>query len=107
MTVQHLSLLLASAVVRLLPGQSSSFSVAKAQHRHAQVIAGDTKWVLGLNQYSHDAGAALLSVDGKQSYIVPKERVTRAKCDGGDTAAAVEHALEAAGATPEDIVAIW
>ena len=68
--------------------------------------AASQKWVLGLNQYSHDAGAVLLSVDGQQSYIVPKERVTRAKCDGGDTATAVEHALDAAGATADDLVAV-
>lgn len=64
------------------------------------------KWVLGVNQYSHDAGAALLSVDGKESIIVPKERVTRNKCDGGDTAAAVEHALNAVGATMDDILVV-
>lgn len=64
------------------------------------------KWVLGLNQYAHDAGAALLSVDGEQSYIVPKERVTRRKCDGGDTADAVEQVMAAAGCTTSDIVSI-
>eukprot|EP00966_Prymnesium_polylepis_P209643 4856035-Prymnesium_polylepis.1 len=85
-----------------------SLSASTAAHRRANVAASSgTKWVLGLNQYSHDAGATLLSVDGTQSYTVPKERVTRAKCDGGDTAVAVEHILEAAGASPDDIVAVW
>ena len=44
--------------------------------------------MLGLNQYSHDAGAALLSCDGRHSIIVPNERLSRVKHDGGDTAAA-------------------
>ena len=46
------------------------------------------KYILGLNKYSHDAGVALLSVDGASSIIVPNERITRRKHDGGDTAAA-------------------
>ena len=64
------------------------------------------KYILGLNKDSHDAGVALLSVDGASSIIVPNERITRRKHDGGDTAAAVQHALEAAGASLEDIVAV-
>ena len=64
------------------------------------------RYVLGLNQYSHDAGCCLLSLDGAQSIVVPNERITRRKHDGGDTAAAVKHALEASGAQLEDVVAV-
>ena len=56
------------------------------------------KFVLGLNQYSHDAGVCLLSTDGEVSVTVPKERVTRVKHDAGDVATSVHWALEAAGA---------
>ena len=64
------------------------------------------RWVLGLNQYSHDAGCALLSCDGRHSLVVPKERITRAKHDGGDTAVAVRHALDAVGASLDDVAVI-
>jgi len=76
--------------------------------RHRQRCAHPvaSKFVLGLNKYSHDATACLLSLDGKQSVVVPKERVTRSKHDGGDAAIAVEHALEAVGASTDDIVAV-
>ena len=60
--------------------------------------------MLGLNKYSHDAGCALLSCDGRHSIIVPNERISRVKHDGGDTASAVRHALNAAGATLDDVV---
>ena len=62
------------------------------------------KWVLGLNKYSHDAGCALLSTDGQHSIIVPKERISRVKHDGGDTFETVRHALSAVGATLDDVV---
>lgn len=62
------------------------------------------RWVLGLNKYSHDAGCALLSCDGRHSIIVPNERISRIKHEGGDTAAAVRHALDAVGASHSDIV---
>ena len=56
------------------------------------------RYVLGLNQYSHDAGACLLSLDGTRSLVIPNERLSRVKHDGGDTADAVRHALDAVGA---------
>ena len=62
------------------------------------------RWVVGMNQYSHDAGVCLLSLDGADSVIVPKERVTRVKHDGGDCALAMETALEAVGASLDDVV---
>ena len=62
------------------------------------------RWVVGMNQYSHDAGVCLLSLDGADSVIVPKERVTRVKHDGGDCALAMETALEAVGASFDDVV---
>ena len=64
------------------------------------------RWVLGLNKYSHDAGCALLSCDGSHSIIVPNERLSRVKHDGGDTAAAVRHALDAVGATLDDVAVV-
>ncbi len=68
--------------------------------------AATTKWVLGLNQYTHDAGACLISLDGTRTVIVPKERVTRVKHDGGDCAAATEHALAAVGASLDDVICV-
>ena len=63
------------------------------------------RWVLGQCKYAHDAGCALLSVDGQRSIIVPNERIgSRRKHDGGDTAAAVMHALQSVGATLDDVV---
>ena len=62
------------------------------------------RWVVGMNQYSHDAGVCLLSLDGEDAVIVPKERVTRVKHDGGDCALAMETALEAVGASLDDVV---
>ena len=64
------------------------------------------KYVLGLNKYSHDAGACLMSTDGAQQFVSLKERVTRAKHDGGDAAAAVEAVLAQAGASLDDCVAV-
>ena len=64
------------------------------------------RYVLGLNKYSHDAGCCLLSTDGSHSIVVPNERLSRRKHDGGDTGAAVRHALEASGATLDDVVAV-
>lgn len=63
-------------------------------------------YVLGLNKYSHDAGCCLLSTDGAHSIVVPNERLSRRKHDAGDTAAAVQFALEARGASLEDVVAV-
>ena len=63
------------------------------------------RYVLGLNQYSHDAGACLLSLDGRRSLIIPNERITRVKHDGSDTALAVQQALDAVGASLDDVVA--
>ena len=63
------------------------------------------RWVLGQCKYAHDAGCALLSVDGQRSVLVPNERIgSRRKHDGGDTTAAVLHALEAVGASLDDVV---
>ena len=67
---------------------------------------GGRQWVVGLNKYSHDAGACLLSTDGRQSIIVPNERLMRTKHAGGDTAAAVRHALNAVGASLDDVAAV-
>lgn len=69
-------------------------------------LLAPTQWVAGLNKYSHDAGVCLLSTCGRRSIIVPNERLSRVKHDGGDTAAAVGHALKAVGGSLEDIVAV-
>ncbi len=59
--------------------------------------------VLGLNQYTHSAAACLLGPDGRPVFAGAKERLTRKKHDGGDTAELVEHALAAAGIGIEDL----
>jgi len=71
-----------------------------------QMSASSRRFVLGLNQYSHDAGAVLLSTDGEVSIAVAKERVSRRKHDAGDVASSVQHALESVGASLEDVVAV-
>ncbi len=55
------------------------------------------RFVLGLNQYTHSAAAALLDDRGRIVHALAKERVTRKKHDGGDTSAVVEALLEQAG----------
>lgn len=59
--------------------------------------------VLGLNQYTHSAAACLLAEDGSILGALAKERVTRRKHDGGDTAAVVEALLEQTGVALQDI----
>jgi len=81
--------------------------LARASLRHRAPVARDgAKYVLGLNQYSHDAGCALLSLDSSEAVVVPKERVSRVKCDGGGVASAVEAALAHAGASADDVVLV-
>lgn len=77
---------------------------ARPRARHTAIII-KMRWVLGQCKYAHDAGCALLSVDGQRSVLVPNERIgSRRKHDGGDTTAAVLHALEAVGASLDDVV---
>jgi carbamoyltransferase len=59
--------------------------------------------ILGLNQYTHSAAVCVLDASGKMLFCGEKERLTRKKHDGGDTAELVEHALEAVGAKLDDI----
>lgn len=70
------------------------------------VLMARRQYVLGLNQYTHDAGCCLRSTDGEVILTVPKERVSRTKTDAGDTASSVRHALESAGLQPSDVVAV-
>lgn len=62
--------------------------------------------ILGLNQYTHSAAACLLSREGEVLFLGEKERLTRKKHDGGDVAELVEHALDAVGATREDLALV-
>jgi len=98
----------ASSMAALVQPSPLAMRTAPASRRRSEPVsaaAADTqRWVLGMNKYSHDAGVCLLSLDGERSIIVPKERVTRVKHDGGDCAAATQHALEAVGATLDDVV---
>ncbi|MCH2100934.1 MAG: carbamoyltransferase [Planctomycetes bacterium] len=59
--------------------------------------------VLGLNQYTHSASACLLDAQGEMVGALEKERVTRRKHDGGDTAVVVETLLAQHGVDIEDI----
>ena len=77
---------------------------APIRRRHGVPLAG--AFVLGLNQYSHDAGAALLSLDGREAFVVPKERLSRLKCDGGGVGSAVAAVLADAHAKPADIALV-
>jgi len=64
-------------------------------------VPGDL--TLGLNQYTHSAAACLLDRHGHALFLGEKERLTRKKHDGGDTADLVAHALESVGAELADI----
>ncbi|CAN0131180.1 unnamed protein product, partial [Ectocarpus sp. 4 AP-2014] len=60
--------------------------------------------VVGLNKYSHDSSVCILSYrDGTCLFAGEKERLTRAKHDGGDTGELVSHALRSVGASLEDV----
>ena len=59
--------------------------------------------ILGLNQYTHSAAVCVLDTNGKMLFCGEKERVSRKKHDGGDTADLVEHALNAVGAELSDV----
>ena len=59
--------------------------------------------ILGLNQYTHSAAVCVLDAKGKMLFCGEKERLTRKKHDGGDTADLVEHALTAVGAELSDV----
>lgn len=59
--------------------------------------------VLGLNQYTHSASACLIDANGEIVGALAKERVTRRKHDGGDTAVVVEALLEQHGLRLDDI----
>lgn len=62
--------------------------------------------VLGLNQYTHSASACLLDEQGEIVGALEKERITRRKHDGGDTAVVVEALLEQHGVAIEDIALV-
>ena len=79
---------------------------ASADRKAVGPAAAPRQYVLGVNKYSHDASACLISTDGAEHFVSLKERVTRAKHDGGDVTAAVEAVLETAGASLDDVVAV-
>ena len=58
--------------------------------------------VLGINAYSHDAGAALF-VDGKLVFAAEQERYDRVKHSPAFPRGAIEAALRHAGLTPDDV----
>jgi carbamoyltransferase len=59
-------------------------------------------YVLGINAYDHDVSACLLR-DGKISYAINKERITRKKHDRGFYQEVVDYCLEAEGISFDDI----
>ena len=79
---------------------------ASADRKAVGPAAAPRQYVLGVNKYSHDASACLISTDGAEHFVSLKERVTRAKHDGGDVTAAVEAVLETAGASLDDVGAV-
>ena len=58
---------------------------------------------IGLNQYTHSASACLLDGEGEPLFALSKERITRKKFDGGDTAELVRHLLEQCNASISDL----
>jgi len=64
------------------------------------------EYTLGLNQYTHSASAVLLDRSGEVVFALSKERITRKKHDGGDTAELVRHTLEQAGIGCSDLALV-
>ena len=65
---------------------------------------GDDGLIIGLNKYSHDSAVCVLrSRDGSCLFAGEKERLTRRKHHGGDTADLVSHALESIGSSLENV----
>jgi len=62
--------------------------------------------LLGLQQYTHSASCCLLGPGGEPLFAASKERLTRKKFDGGDTASLVEYALRAVGRRRSDIARV-
>jgi len=58
--------------------------------------------ILGIGGYSHDS-AAVLVCDGQIVAGVEEERLSRVKHQGGVPRLAVQHCLETAGLTPDDV----
>jgi predicted NodU family carbamoyl transferase len=59
-------------------------------------VSPDTKIILGLNKYSHDASVcAADAATGKVLFALAKERITRKKTDSGNTASLIETCLDA------------
>ena len=58
------SLLLAAAAAALLRARLPTGAWPARTAARAPTPLASTHWVLGLNQYSHDAGACLLAADG-------------------------------------------
>ncbi|CAM9869617.1 unnamed protein product, partial [Phaeothamnion confervicola] len=61
------------------------------------------KLIVGLNKYSHDTAICVANAAGEVLFACEKERITRVKHDGGDASALVSYALEALGASVDDV----
>ncbi len=68
------SLLLAAAAAALLRARLPTGAWPARTAARAPTPLASTHWVLGLNQYSHDAGACLIAADGERTVCVPKVR---------------------------------
>ena len=70
-------------------------------------VPPDTKLVFGINKYSHDAAlCAADAVSGRVLFALSKERITRKKHDGGNTAGLVELCLDQLNLGLEDVVKV-
>ena len=70
----------------------------------ATAATADNGLIVGLNKYSHDSAVCILRCeDGSCVFAGEKERLTRHKHDGGDTADLVSHALASIGSSLEDV----
>ncbi|CAM9789608.1 unnamed protein product [Chrysoparadoxa australica] len=59
--------------------------------------------IVGAVKYSHDAAICIVDEQGEILFAQQKERLTRAKHDGGDVSVVVEQGLEAIGAQLEHV----
>lgn len=91
------------------PSQLNRARTTRYGRRSCTKLSADTRahcdgLIIGLNKYSHDSSVCVLSArDGSCLFAGEKERLTRVKHDGGDSAGLIAHALASVDATTDDV----
>ena len=76
---------------------------APSNRRASKYFDMKDELIVGINKYSHDASCCVLNSAGKILFAQAKERVTRRKHDGGAVGELISYALDAIGASVDDI----